>query len=123
MRTEKALLDFSLNWDKALAENNVQEISRYMSDDWVCVATEGGILEKEKFLENISSGKLVHTRMDTDESRVRVYGNTGVITGIGTSAGTWMGDEFSFYEWSTSVFTWENDRWFCVLTMLTSAAQ
>ena len=121
VKTEEALLEYCLNWDKAIVQNDVEEISRYMSDDWVCVATDGGISSKEHFLNWIKSGDLIHTRMDTDESRIKVYGNTGIVTGKGTSGGTYKGEPFSFYEWSTSVFTWENSQWVCVLTMLTPA--
>ncbi len=121
MKTKEALLEYCLSWDKAIAQNDVKEISPYMSDDWVCVGTDGGISPKSNFLDWIKSGDLVHTRMDTDESRVKIYGNTGVVTGKGTSSGTYKGNPFSFYEWSTSVFVWENNQWLCVLTMLTPA--
>lgn len=120
-KTAEALLDYCLNWDKAIVQNDVKEISRYMSDDWVCVATDGGISSKEHFLNGIKSGDLIHTRMDTDASRIKIYDNTGIVTGKGTSSGTYKGGAFSHYEWSTSVFLWENNQWICVLTMLTPA--
>lgn len=120
-KTAEALLAYCLNWDKAIVQNDAKEIRRYMSDDWVCVATDGGISSKEHFLKWIKSGDLIHTRMDTDASRVKIYDNTGIVTGKGTSSGTYKGGAFSSYEWSTSVFLWENNQWICVLTMLTPA--
>ena len=44
-----------------------------------------------------------------------------VVTARGTNAGTYRGEPFSFYEWSTSVFIYESEKWICVLTMLTPA--
>ncbi len=120
-KTTEALLAYSQEWDNAIAANDVQRIGEYMADDWVCVGTEGGITLKADFLRHIASGDLVHTRMDTDESRVKIYGDTGIVTAKGTSAGFYKGNPFSFYEWSTSIFTRDGDGWQCVLTMLTPA--
>jgi hypothetical protein len=51
------------------------------------------------------------------------YGNTGVITSRGTSSGTYKGQPFSLHEWSTSIFALKDEKWFCVLTMLTPAKE
>lgn len=121
MISVEALIRFSRNWDEAMIRNDPQEISRFMSDDWVIVGTEGGITAKTSFIESIRSGDLIHTQMDADDFRVRIYENTGVLTSRGTSSGTYKGQPFSFFEWSTSVFVWKDDTWRCVLTMLTPA--
>lgn len=116
--TEKELLQYSLDWDAAIVTNNAKKIRGYMTDDWVCVATNGGITTLDTFLEQIHSGLLTHHEMSTQDSRVRVYGNTGIVTGKGYSKGTFKGEAFSFHEWSTSVFVLKGTEWKCVLTML-----
>ena len=121
MNSQEELITFSNQWDEAMVGNNAVQIGQFMSDDWVLVGTEGGITSRSSFLEWISSGDLVHTRMDSLEIRVKIYDNTGVVTSRGTSSGTYKDQPFSFHEWSTSVFRLENNKWFCVLTMLTPA--
>lgn len=121
MNSEEELISISKQWDEAMVSNNVDEIAKYMSDDWVIVGTEGGITSKGSFLEFIKSGDLTHSRMDSDEIRVRIYENTGVVTSRGTSAGKYKGHSFNFYEWSTSIFIRKQAEWSCVLTMLTPA--
>lgn len=123
MNSEEDLIAFFKQWDEAIVDNNAVLISQYMSDDWVCVGTEGGITPKSSFLEWISSGDLLHTRMDSVEMRVKIYENTAVVTSRGTSSGTYKEQPFSFHEWSTSIFTLENNKWSCVLTMLTPAKE
>jgi hypothetical protein len=59
--------------------------------------------------------------MDSDETNITIYGNTGILVSRGTSAGTYNGDNFSLYEWSTSVFIKTEGKWRCVITMLTPA--
>jgi hypothetical protein len=121
MPSVESLLLFSKAWDEAMIRNDVEEIGKFMSDDWVIIGTEGGITSKASFLQSILSGDLMHTQMDTDDFRIRLYENTGVLTSKGTSSGTYKGHPFSFFEWSTNIFLWKNDAWLCVLTMLTPA--
>ena len=121
MTSVESLLHFSKAWDEAMIRNDSEEIGKFMIDDWVIVGTEGGITSKASFLQSIRSGDLMHTRMDAGDFRVRLYENTGVLTSRGTSSGTYKGQPFSFFEWSTNIFLWKNDAWSCVLTMLTPA--
>jgi ketosteroid isomerase-like protein len=119
MKTEEQeLIDFTKRWDEAMVSNNAGEITKFMSDDWVIVGSDG-TTSKKPFLESISSGILTHNRMDSDELTIRIYGTTGIIISRGTSAGTYQGEKFSFYEWSTSVCLKNDGHWLCVLTMLT----
>ena len=121
METEKQeLLDFSKRWDDAMVANDVDEISKFMSDDWKIVGSDG-ITTKSSFLQFISSGILTHHRMDSDEASVSIYGDTGILVARGTSAGTYNGENFSLYEWATSIFLKTGGSWRCVLTMLTPA--
>jgi ketosteroid isomerase-like protein len=108
-------------WDKAIADNNLPEIEKYMADDWVIVGTEGGISPKSRFLDFIKSGDLLHNGMDFEDINIRVYENTGVVVSRGTSSGTYKGEGFSYFEWSTNVFIRKDEQWLCVLTMLTPA--
>ena len=121
MTTEDELLQFCLAWDQAMVGNDADEISKFMSDDWILVGTEGGITTKSRFLSFIRSGELTHSRMDSDETSIKFYEDTGIVTSRGTSAGNYKGQSFELYEWSTSIFIRKNGQWLCVHTMLTPA--
>lgn len=115
---EHELLQHSLAWDEAIVSNDVNQIRSFMADDWICVATNGGITTIKDFLDQIRHGELVHTEMSTAESQVRVYNAAGIVIGKGYSKGTFRGSPFSIHEWSVSVFVLQNSSWKCVLTML-----
>lgn len=121
MTREEDLLRFEKLWDQAFISNDYEQISRFMSEDWVIVGTSGGITDRESFLQWIRSGEVEHTRMDSDETRIKVYGNTGVVISKGTSAGNFKGVPFELYEWSMSIFLHDGKSWVCVATMLTDA--
>lgn len=121
MTTEEELFQFSLAWDGAMMRNNAGEIGKFMSDEWIILGTEGGITLKSDFLSLIRSGDLSHNRMDADDTHIKIYENTGIVTSRGTSAGYFKGQSFELYEWSTSIFIRKDEQWLCVHTMLTPA--
>lgn len=118
---EKEIRKVCQEWDKSIEENDVEAMATYMSEDWVIVGSEGGIIKKESFLSSVEKGTLVHSLMDFEDLRVKVYRETAVVTSRGTSSGKWMDKPFSYYEWSSNTFIKDGDRWVCVLTMLTPA--
>jgi ketosteroid isomerase-like protein len=108
-------------WDAAIVENDVVKIGGFMAEDWVIVGTEGGVTSKSNFLKFVASGDLFHDTMDFEDLRMKIYGDTGVVTSKGTSAGKYKGESFNYYEWSTNVYVKSDGQWRCVLTMLTPA--
>ena len=117
----KELNQLGRQWDKAIVNNDAVEIGRFMAADWVIIGTEGGITPKPNFLEYVASGDLHHNKMDFEDIRVEIYENTAIVISKGTSIGTYKGEPFSYYEWSTNVYIKNNGHWLCVLTMLTPA--
>jgi hypothetical protein len=77
MEVKQQLIQFGRQWDEAIANNNVEEISKFMSADWVIVGTEGGITSKSDFLDTIISGDLVHTKMDFQDIHVKSMQTVG----------------------------------------------
>lgn len=120
-QTIRDLKSVCRQWDEAIAANDVSAIGKFMAAAWVIIGTEGGITTKQKFLDFIRSGDLQHTAMEFLDIRVMEYGITGIVTSKGTSSGTYKGEPFSYYEWSTNVFIKSAGAWRCVLTMLTPA--
>lgn len=120
MNAETELVAIAKKWDKAIATNDMKEMKKYMAEEWTCLSGMG-ISQGSSFLASIAGGDLVHTVMDTDEIHVKVFGDTGIVIAKGISAGSYKGEPFRLYEWSTSVFIKKENRWICVHTMLTPA--
>ncbi len=119
-REKQELLTLAKVWDEAMVKNDPAEIGGFMADEGVIIGSDG-ITSKSAFLKWISSGMVSHKRMDVDELIINVYGDTGIVVGRGISAGTFEGQNFSLYEWSTNIFIRTHGVWLCVLTMLTPA--
>ena len=110
------------DWARAVVSNDAGRIAGFMADDWV-VVSDSGITAAERFLAVLRSGQLTHSVMvAAGVSRVRVYGDTAVVTVRMTSTAHYQGQRLEADEWTTDVFVRQAGRWRCVLTHLTAAA-
>jgi hypothetical protein len=110
-------------FNQAVISNNLEEISKCISTEWVLVDAQGGIIPRERFYYVVEQGMLKHTTMTKEILRVKVYDNIALVTGRGKNTGTWQGEPMQADEWITDVYRKENEKWVCVLTHLTPVAQ
>jgi hypothetical protein len=107
------------NFNKAVVSNNVEEIKKCISDDWVLIDAQGGIIPKEKFLYVVENGLLSHSSMTKEILRVKLYDHIALVTGRGQNTGYWQEKPIQADEWVTDVYKREKGQWVCVLTHLT----
>lgn len=116
------LLAIDEEWSRAIVSNDAEWVGRFMADDWVIVS-ESGIASKDQFLSFVRSGELAHSTFDrVNDARVRVYGDTAVLTARVTNTAHYRGQQFDADEWTTDVFVLRDGRWLCVLSHITAAA-
>ena len=116
---EKELLKLEKVFAEAIVKNDVEGIGRLVTDEWIIIGPDGEIVDRARFFEVIKSGALAHDMMESEDFRVRVYGDSAVVTGVTRTKGKFMGQEFSTQERATDVFVKRDGRWQCVLTHLT----
>ena len=116
---EEELLKLERAFADAIIKNDLESIGRIVADDWIIVDPNGEIVDRTGFFEVIKSGALTHDIMESEDFRVRVYGESAVVTAITSTKGKFRGQEFSTRERATDVFVKREGRWQCVLTHLT----
>jgi ketosteroid isomerase-like protein len=119
MTVEAELLKLEKEFAKAIVNNDLESIGRLVTDDWIIIDPNGETVDRARFFEVIKSGALTHDMMESEDFRVRVYGDSAVATGVTRTKGKFMGQEFSTQERATDVFVKRDGRWRCVLTHLT----
>ena len=120
LATELARVEEDFN--RAMVSNDVQQISACVSDDWVLITPEVGVIPRSRLMHVIESGELSHDTMTKDVRRVRAYGDVAVVTARGRNTGYFRGQRISADEWVTDVYRQVDGRWLCVLTHLTPVA-
>jgi len=122
MKDEQLISEFQQiedDFNKAVISNKVDEIKKCVTEDWVLVDSQGGIIPQEGFFRVLEQGLLSHDTMTKEILRVKVYGDIALVTGRGQNTGNWQGQRLEADEWITDVYKKENDKWLCVLTHLT----
>ena len=120
---EDELIAVAHDWDRAMVGNDAEAIGRYMADDWVIIGPDGRVGDKATFLGLVKSGALTHDEMTSEDFRIRVYGDTAVVSARGVSAGKYQGQPFREVERSSCVFVRQAGQWRCVLTHLSRLDQ
>ena len=120
---EEELLKLENAFAEAIVNNDLESIRRLVADDWIIIDPNGEIVDRTRFFEVIKSGALTHDMMESKDSRVRVYGDSAVVTAVTRTKGKFMGHDFSTQERATDVFVKRDGRWQCVLTHLTRFAE
>jgi ketosteroid isomerase-like protein len=119
---EAELVSVGDAWAAAIVANDAGRIAGFMADDWVIVS-DTGISAREDFLAVVRSGDLTHSAMDrAGDARIRVYGDTAVLTARVTNTAHHLGRRFDADEWTTDVFVRREGRWLCVLSHITPAS-
>jgi len=110
------------DWAAAIVANDAERIGAFMADEWVIVS-ESGISPRERFLSLVESGELTHSAMDRiGPARIRIYGDTAILTARVTNTAHHGGRRFDADEWTTDVFVRRDGRWLCVLSHITPAS-
>jgi ketosteroid isomerase-like protein len=116
---QEELLKLEKEFAQAIVKNDAEAIARFLGDDWLIIDPDGGVIDRARFLDVIKSGALTHSMMESEDVRVRTYGDTAIVTALTTARGQFMGQDFTTQERATDVFVKRNGRWQCVLTQLT----
>jgi ketosteroid isomerase-like protein len=116
---EEELLKIEKEFAEAIVKNDIEGIGRLVADDWIIIDPNGEIVDRARFFEVIKAGALIHDMMESEDFRVRIYGDTAVVTAVTRTKGKFRGQEFSTQERATDVFMKRDGRWQCVLTHLT----
>ncbi|MGP4012427.1 nuclear transport factor 2 family protein [Streptomyces sp. 4N124] len=118
---EARLIRLAEDWAVAIVANDAERITGFVADEWVMVS-ESGVASKEEFLSLVATGELTHAAMDLEtRPRVRVYGDTAVLTGRVTNTAHYQGKRYDADEWTTDVYVRRGGRWLCVLSHITPA--
>lgn len=110
------------DWAAAIVANDADRIGSFMADEWVIVSGSG-IADREEFLAYVRSGDLTHSAMEAvTPPRIRVHGDTALVTARITNTAHYGGRRFDADEWTTDAFVRRDGGWRCVLTHITPVA-
>jgi len=98
-------------WQQATVTNNIGEMSRLLADDYVGITSNGTVENKQQALAQHSAGTVKITKLEITDTRVRVYGDTAVVTSQAQLEGTNGATDISGQYRYTRVYTRRLGQW------------
>lgn len=110
-----------LNAELAEAEvlRDVEALERLISTDYLGIDPSGSLLTKERIINTYGSGKVMLDSIITSDLRIRVFDNTGIITGRSLINGRSGLNEFNALFRYTDTYRKEGKGWQLISSQLT----
>src|SRR5882757_5798129 len=109
--------------NQAVLHGDVAALDRMTSDDYTFITLRGELRTKADILKGFSSGSFHYESRQISDLKVRVYGDTAVVTGRSVQKGMENGKDYSGDYRFTRVYVKENGHWLTVALQTTLIRQ
>ena len=107
----------------AVIKADTATLEKLTADDYILINANGQMMDKQQTMEAIKTGQIKIASNDLSDLKVRVYGNTAVVTGKSTVKGTLSGTEVNGPILFTRVYVKKNGHWQAVAFQQTRVSQ
>ena len=97
-------------FDAAL-RGDVAALDKLMADDLDYCTFRGDCETKQQYLGEVKSGRLKYVSIDPAVSRVKLFADSAVVTGLATVTAIRDGTEQTIHISWAGVLAWRDDRW------------
>jgi ketosteroid isomerase-like protein len=112
---KKALEALDIEYQVAVKRNDVETMDRILADDFVLVTGLGKTYTKTNLLEEARSKRTVYEHQEDSARKVRVWGDTAVVTALLWAKGTEDGKAFDYKLWFSDTYVRTPAGWRYVL--------
>src|SRR5262249_28674004 len=107
----KTVAALDTQYQAAVEKNDVATMDRILADDFVLVTGAGKSFTKAELLNEARSGRVIYQRQDDSEQKVRLFGNTAIVTARLTARGTESGKPFDYSVWFSDTYVRTPSGW------------
>ena len=108
---EEQIMKMERDRAAAVVKGDVAMLEGLTSDDYVLINANGQLSDKAATMNAIKTGIIKLTANDVSDMKVRVYGDTAIVTGKSTAKGTIAGVELKGPLMFTRVYVKKNGKW------------
>jgi ketosteroid isomerase-like protein len=120
---EREILSLEEARNQAVLQGDVTALDRMTSDDYTFITLRGELRTKSDILKGFASGSFHYESRQISDLKVRVYGDTAVVTGRSVQKGMENGKDYSGDYRFTRVYVKEEVRWVTVALQTTLIRQ
>ena len=101
---EETVAALDMQYQAAVAKNDAATMDRILADGFVLVTGKGKVYTKTDLLAEARGGKTIYERQDDSQQKVRVFGDTAIITALLHAKGTEEGKPFEYQVWFSDTY-------------------
>lgn len=101
---EKIVAALDTEYQAAVKKNDVATMDRILADDFALVTGLGKTYTKADLLEEARSKRMVYERQEDSAQKVRVWGDTAVVTALLWAKGTEESKAFDYKLWFSDTY-------------------
>jgi ketosteroid isomerase-like protein len=101
---EKAVAALDTEYQAAVKKNDVATMDRILADDFVLVTGLGKTYTKADLLNEARSKRTIYECQEDSAQKVRVWGDTAVVTALLRAKGTEDGKPFDYKLWFSDTY-------------------
>lgn len=107
----------------AMVKADINALEKLFADDYMGIHGDGSALTKEQEIEGFKTGAIKYEKVDLQDVKVRVYGNTAVIGALATITNMRFGIQRTGSNRTTRVWVKRQGTWKCVSYQTTRVSQ
>jgi ketosteroid isomerase-like protein len=120
---EKAVATLDTEYQAAVKNNDVATMDRILADDFMLVTGLGKTYSKKDLLEEARSKRVIYEHQEDINQKVRVWGDTAVVTALLWAKGTEDGKPFDYKLWFSDTYVRTQNGWRYVLAQASTRLQ
>jgi ketosteroid isomerase-like protein len=101
-------------WNEAQVNRDSSALNALVGERFINTEYDGEVSDKTKFLADIKDPLFKPTIANIQEVKVSMFGDTGVVTGVYHTRGTYQGKPYDHVGRFTDTWVLENGKWQCV---------
>ncbi len=111
---ESKLIALENAWNQAQLHHDVQALQGLVDENFIYTDTDGTVMDKAQFLQDIQDPAYRMTLVANDQVKVHSYKNVAVVFGRYHAKGTYKGKSFDHWGRFTDTWVFHNSTWVCV---------
>ena len=108
---EKAVAALDTQYQKAVEQNDAATMDRILADDFVLVTGRGVVYTKADLLKDARDKTEVYERQEDSQQKVRVWGDTAVVTALLSVKGTSARKPIEYQLWFSDTYVRRSKGW------------
>jgi ketosteroid isomerase-like protein len=120
---EKMIARMEDDWAAALLNADLAAVDRIEAPDYTIADQDGNLMTRAQSDAELKAGDYKATAFKNDEVKVRVYGDTAIVSGLETETSTYKGKDSSGQYRFTDVFVKRDGIWQAVATHTSKVAK